>query len=66
MGIAYTKTNEFIKCDFCYQLKPKYQTINNEIICFICFDNQGGFDEFEWQKKFKARGYKIKENIKEK
>ena len=60
MGVTYTKTNEFIKCDFCYQLKPKYQTSNNKIICFVCFDNKGGFDDFEWQEKFKARGYKQK------
>tara|TARA_R100001079_G_scaffold20641_1_gene10418 strand:+ start:15 stop:215 length:201 start_codon:yes stop_codon:yes gene_type:complete len=66
MGVTYTKTNEFVKCDFCYELKPKYQTRNNKEICFVCFDNQGGFDEFEWQEKFKARGYKIKQGIREK
>tara|TARA_R100000808_G_C2094831_1_gene113850 strand:+ start:468 stop:668 length:201 start_codon:yes stop_codon:yes gene_type:complete len=66
MGIAYTKINEFIKCDFCYQLKPKYQTKNNKVICFVCFCYSGGFDTKEWQKKFKAKGYKIKKNIKEK
>lgn len=58
MVVKGSYRNDWIKCDWCYRLTPKYKSTNNKEICFICYDRQGGFDNFKWQEKFKARGYK--------